>query len=254
MFEAADEAVKILKQYFETDLEIGRKRDYNDLVTNADKQCEAKISEIINNYYPEHNLLGEEGGDRKKNSDYVWIVDPIDGTINYAHSVPIFCVSIALEIKGEVVMGVVQSPMTNEKFRAVKGEGAYLNDKKISVSDTEYLKDSLLVTGFPYGAKDNMDHCIDHFVNFIRLGLPIRRLGSAAMDICYLACGRFDGFWEINLNAWDVAAGYLILKEAGGKVTDFFGKDYSIYDKQILATNGRKIHDEMIKVLGKAYK
>ena len=254
MFEAADEAVKILKQYFETDLEIGRKRDYNDLVTNADKQCEAKISEIINNYYPEHNLLGEEGGDRKRESDYVWIVDPIDGTINYAHSVPIFCVSIALEIKGEVVMGVVQSPMTNEKFRAVKGEGAYLNDKKISVSDTEYLKDSLLVTGFPYGAKDNMDHCIDHFVNFIRLGLPIRRLGSAAMDICYLACGRFDGFWEINLNAWDVAAGYLILKEAGGKVTDFFGKDYSIYDKQILATNGRKIHDEMIKVLGKAYK
>src|SRR3989304_6624406 len=235
MFEAADEAVKILKQYFETDLEIGRKRDYNDLVTNADKQCEAKISEIINNYYPEHNLLGEEGGDRKKNSDYVWIVDPIDGTINYAHSVPIFCVSIALEIKGEVVMGVVQSPMTNEKFWAVKGKGAYLNDKKISVSDTEYLKDSLLVTGFPYGSKDKMDHCIGHFVNFIRLGLPIRRLGSAAMDICYLACGRFDGFWEINLNAWDVAAGYLILKEAGGKVTDFFGKDYSIYDKQILA-------------------
>jgi len=254
MFLAADEAVKILKQYFETDLEIGRKRNYSDLVTNADKQSEAKISEIINNYFPEHNILGEEGGDREKKSDFVWIVDPLDGTINYAHSVPIFCVSIALEIKGEVIMGVVQSPMTHEKFYAVKGEGAYLNDEKISVSDTEHLKDSLLVTGFPYGAMDNMDYCIDHFVNFVRLGLPIRRLGSAAMDICYLACGRFDGFWEVNLNAWDVAAGYLILNEAGGKVTDFFGKDYSIYNKQILASNDRKLHDEMMEVLAKPYK
>jgi myo-inositol-1(or 4)-monophosphatase len=115
------------------------------------------------------------------------------------------------------------------------------------------LKDSLLVTGFPYGAKDNSDHCIDHFVSFIRLGLPIRRLGSAAMDICYLACGRFEGFWEVNLNAWDVAAGYLILQEAGGKVTNFKGEPYSIYNKQILATNGRKVHEEMIEVLKKAY-
>jgi myo-inositol-1(or 4)-monophosphatase len=165
-----------------------------------------------------------------------------------------FCVSIALEIKGEVVMGVVQSPMTNEKFWAFKSEGAYLNDKKISVSDTEFLKDSLLVTGFPYAAKENVDHCIDHFVNFVRLGLPIRRLGSAAMDICYLACGRFDGFWEVDLNPWDVAAGYLILLEAGGKVTDFFGEPYSIYNRQILASNGRKIHNEMMEVLKKAYK
>lgn len=253
MFEAADEAVKILLQNYETELVIGRKRDYNDLVTNADKQSELKIAEVIYKYFPDHNILGEEGGDRRIKSDYVWIVDPIDGTINYAHSVPIFCVSIALEVKGEVIMGVVQSPVTNEKFWAIKGEGAYLNGKKISVSETEHLKDGLLVTGFPYGAKDNMDHCIDHFVNFVRLGFPIRRLGSAAMDICYLACGRFDGFWEVNLNAWDVAAGYLILMEAGGKVTDFSGIVYSIYNKQILATNGRKIHEEMIEVLRKAY-
>lgn len=254
MFEAADEAAKIQLSYFNTDFEISRKRDYNDLVTEVDKKCEKKIIEVINKYLPGHNLLGEEGGDQNKKSDYVWIVDPIDGTVNYAHAVPIYCVSIALEINGEIVMGIVYSAMTNEKFWAVKGNGAYLNDKRIYVSDTEYLKDGLLVTGFPYGAKDNMDHCIDHFVNFVRMGLPIRRLGSAAMDICYLACGRFEGFWEVNLNAWDVAAGYLILKEAGGKITDFKGNEYSIYEKQILATNGRTIHKEMMDVLEKAYK
>ena len=253
MFEAADEAAKIQLEYFDTDIEIGRKRDYNDLVTEVDRKCESKIIEVVNNYFPDHNLLGEEGGDLEKRSDYVWIVDPIDGTVNYAHSVPIYCVSIALEIKGEVVLGIVYSAMTREKFWAEKGKGAYLNDKKILVSETEYLIDGLLVTGFPYGSKENMDHCIDHFVNFIKMGLPVRRLGSAAMDICYLACGRFDGFWEVSLNAWDVAAGVLILNEAGGKVTDFKGNAYSIYGKQILATNGRKIHDEMIEVLAKAY-
>jgi myo-inositol-1(or 4)-monophosphatase len=254
MSQAADEAAKILTENFGKDFEIGRKRDYNDLVTEIDKKSEAKITEIVHKYFPDHNVLGEEGGDLKMKSDYVWIVDPIDGTINYTHALPIFCVSIALEINKEVVLGVVQLPMTGEKFFAEKGKGAYLNDKKIIVSDTEYLRDSLLVTGFPYGAKDNMDHCIDHFVNFVKLGLPIRRLGSAAADICYLACGRFDGFWEVNLNAWDVAASYLILLEAGGIVTDFNGGEYSIYDKQILASNGKNIHKEMIEVLQQAYK
>lgn len=254
MFEAAGEAAKILMENFDTDFEIGRKRDYNDLVTEIDKKSEAKIIEIIHKHFPGHNVLGEEGGDLNKESDYVWIVDPIDGTINYTHSLPIFCVSIALEIKGEVLLGIVYSPMAHEKFWAEKGKGAYLNDKKISVSEIEYLKDSLLVTGFPYGAKDNSDHCIDHFVNFVKLGLPIRRLGSAAMDICYLAAGRFDAFWEVNLNAWDVAAAYLILTEAGGKITDFTGNVYSIYGKQILGTNGRTVHNEMIEELAKAYK
>ena len=253
MFKAAEAAAEIQIEYFEKDFEIGRKKDYSDLVTEVDKKCEAKIIEIIHNTFPGHNVLGEEGGDQHKKSDYVWIVDPIDGTVNYAHSVPIFCVSIAVEYKGEVILGVVQSPKTHEKFHAEKGKGAFLNDKKISVSDIDLLKDSLLVTGFPYGSKDNYDHCIDHFVNFIRLGLPIRRLGSAALDICYLAAGRFEGFWEVNLNAWDVAAGYLILLEAGGKATNFEGGQYSVYDKQILASNGRTVHNEMIEVLKKAY-
>lgn len=253
MFNAADEAARIQLEYFEKDFEIGRKLNYSDLVTEVDKKSEARIIEVIHETYPSHNVLGEEGGDQHRVSDYVWIVDPIDGTVNYAHSVPIFCVSIAVEYKGEVILGVVYSPKTNEKFHAEKGNGAYLNDKKISVSDIELLKDSLLVTGFPYGAKDNYDHCIDHFVNFIKLGLPIRRLGSAALDICYLASGRFEGFWEVNLNAWDVAAGYLIVLEAGGKITNFKGGSYSVYDKQILATNGKTVHNEMMEVLKKAY-
>ncbi len=253
MFKAAEAAAEIQLEYFEKDFEIGRKKDYSDLVTEVDKKCEAKIIEIIHNTFPGHNVLGEEGGDQHKKSDYVWIVDPIDGTVNYAHSVPIFCVSIAVEYKGEVILGVVYSPKTREKFHAEKGKGAYLNDKKISVSEIDLLKDSLLVTGFPYGSKDNYDHCIDHFVNFIKLGLPIRRLGSAALDICYLAAGRFEGFWEVNLNAWDVAAGYLILLEAGGKVTNFEGGQYSIYNKQILASNGKNVHYEMTEVLKKAY-
>lgn len=253
MFKAADAAAAIQLEYFETDFEIGRKRDYSDLVTEVDKKCEAKIIETIHASFPEHNVLGEEGGDQHKTSDYVWIVDPIDGTVNYAHSVPIFCVSIAVEYKGEVILGIVYSPKINEKFYAEKGGGAFLNHKQLNVSDIDQLKDSLLVTGFPYGSKDNYDHCIDHFVNFIKLGLPIRRLGSAALDICYLAAGRFEAFWEVNLNAWDVAAGYLILLEAGGKVTDFKGGNYTVYDKQILASNGRNVHNEMIEVLKKAY-
>ena len=254
MFEAAGEAGKILTEGFNTNFKISRKRDYNDLVTEIDKKSEAKIIEVIHKFFPEHNVLGEEGGNLDLDSDYVWIVDPIDGTVNFAHSLPICCVSIALEIRKEVKLGIVYAPMINERFWAEKGKGAFLNDKQISVTDIEYLKDGLLVTGFPYGAKDNSDHCIDHFVNFIRMGLPVRRLGSAALDICYLACGRFDGFWEVNLHPWDVAAAYLILMESGGKATNFKGGRYSIYDKQILASNGRTIHKEMIDVLEKAYK
>jgi myo-inositol-1(or 4)-monophosphatase len=208
--------------------------------------------EIIHSYFPDHNILSEEAGDLKMNSDYVWIVDPIDGTVNYAHALPIYCISIALQIKNEVVLGLVFNPVSNEKFYSENGKGAFLNGKRINVSGKKNLRDALLVTGFPYGAQNNTDHCIDHFVNFLKHGLPIRRLGSAALDMCYVACGRFEGFWEVSLNPWDVAAGNLILKEAGGKTTDFFGDKYSIYNKQILATNGN-IHKEMMEVIKQAY-
>jgi myo-inositol-1(or 4)-monophosphatase len=250
--EAADESAKILLENFDTDFKIGRKKDYTDLVTEVDKKSEARIIEVIHSRFPLHNVLSEEIGNLNMESDYVWIVDPIDGTVNYAHTVPVFCISIALEIKKEVKLGMVYNPVSGERFFSEAGKGAYLGERKISVSNISSLKDGLLVTGFPYGAKNNLDHCIDHFNNFIKFGLPIRRLGSAALDMCYVAAGRFEGFWEVSLNPWDVAAGYLILKEAGGKITDFTGNRYSIYNKQLLATNG-KVHDQMIEVLAKAY-
>lgn len=252
LFEAVDESAKILLKHFNTKFKISRKSAYNDLVTEVDKKSEYKIIEVIHSYFPEHNILSEEAGDLKKNSDYLWIVDPIDGTVNYAHALPIFCVSIGLQINNDVKMGLVYNPVSGEQFFSEKGKGSFLNNKKIHVSERKYLKDAILVTGFPYNAKENYDHCIDHFVNYIKCGLPIRRLGSAALDLCYVACGRFDGFWEVSLNPWDVAAGSLILKEAGGKLTDFNRKKYSVYFKQIVATNG-KIHDEMIDVIKRAY-
>ena len=252
LFEAADESAKILLKHFNTKFKIGRKSAYNDLVTEVDKKSEAKIIEVIHSYFPEHNILSEEAGNLNMESDYVWIVDPIDGTVNYAHALPIFCISIGLQVKKEVIMGLVYNPFSGEKFFAQKGKGAFLDNKRIKVSDKKFLKDAILVTGFPYNAKENYDHCIDHFVNFIKCGLPIRRLGSAALDMCYVACGRFDGFWEVSLNPWDVAAGSLILIEAGGRLSDFDGKKYSIYNKQIAATNG-KFHKEMLEVIQKAY-
>ena len=196
LIEAVDESARILLENFDTDFEISRKKHYTDLVTEVDKKSEAKIIEVIHSHFPGHNVLSEEIGNLDMDSEYVWIADPIDGTVNYAHSVPIFCISIALEIRKEVVLGMVYNPITGERFFSEKGKGAFLGEKKIKVSDAKHLKDGLVVTGFPYGAMNNMDNCIDHFNNFIKFGLPIRRLGSAALDLCYVAAGRFEGFWE----------------------------------------------------------
>jgi myo-inositol-1(or 4)-monophosphatase len=253
LLRAADEAGKILVKNFNTKFEIGRKKEYSDLVTEIDRKSESKIISTIHTSFPGHNILSEERGEVNLQSEYSWIIDPLDGTINYTRSLPIFCVSIALEIRKEIVLGLIYNPMNKEKFFAEKGKGAFFNGKKIYVSKTKYLKDSLLVTGFPYMAKENIDHCIDHFANFMKTGVPIRRLGSAAIDLCYVACGKFDGFWEVSLNPWDVAAGCLIITEAGGMLSDFKGKRYSIYGKQILVSNGI-IHEEMIEVLQKGYR
>lgn len=253
MFHAAEESAKILLKNFNTNFKISRKKFYNDLVTEVDKKSESKIIGIIRKNFPGHNILSEEAGELNKDSDYVWIIDPLDGTVNYAHSVPIYSISIALEIKKKIQLGLIYNPVNGEKFFAQKGKGAYLNNKKIRKSGIKYLKDALLVTGFPYGAVNNPDHALDHFNNFLRHGIPVRRLGSAALDMCYVACGRFDGFWEVSLNPWDVAAGYVILNEAGGKITNFKGENFSVYSKQLLATNG-KIHKEMMDILEIAYK
>jgi len=206
------------------------------------KNIERKREEI--------NLVTEESGETSKTSEYKWIIDPLDGTTNYTHSFPVFCVSIALEYKGEVIIGVVYDPNLDELFYAEKGKGAFLNGKKISVSKTDKLIKSMLATGFPYNVKENPDNCVEHFVNFLMEAQAIRRLGSAALDLVYVACGRLDGFWEVDLNPWDVAAGKIIIEEAGGMITDFYGNKFSIYTKGVVASNGL-IHQQMLEIIKK---
>lgn len=245
---ASIEAGKILKDNFEGTFKISSKDVVSNLVTEIDQKSEDKIIEIIKRDFPGHNIVSEEAGVIFQESEYKWIIDPIDGTVNYAHSIPLTCVSIAVEKNEQVISGVVYNPMANEFFFAEKGKGALFNDDVISVSKTSNIKKSLLVTGFPYDSSKYKPDPVAVFKKFIMRDIPIRRLGSAALDLCWTANGRFDGFWEYNLNAWDVAAGYLILLESGGKVTNFKGEDYSIYGKEILATNGL-IHDEMLEVI-----
>ena len=238
----------ILKEYFDKDFIVESKDIVSNLVTEVDKRSEAKIIEIIRNEYPDHNILSEEIGALNTASDVKWIIDPIDGTINYAHRIPICCISIGVEVAGEIVMGGIYNPFGGELFFAEKGKGSYLNDKKINVSVENCFEKSLLVTGFPYDTSNNPNKPVEVFSAIVNKDIPVRRLGSAALDICWTACGRFDGFWEYNLNAWDVAAGYIILTEAGGNVTDFKGGKYSVYNKEILASNG-KIHKNILDVI-----
>jgi myo-inositol-1(or 4)-monophosphatase len=246
--EAAYESGKILSKNFGGKYKISSKVIVSNLVTEIDHRSEKKIISVIRKNFPDHSILTEESGKLSKDSEYQWIIDPIDGTVNYAHGIPLTCVSIAIEKNGDVIMGVVYNPMGCEYFFAEKGKGAYLNGKKILVSKNSSIEKSLLVTGFPYNSSTFKPNPADLFKKFLMMNVPIRRLGSAALDLCWTACGRFDGFWEYNLNAWDVAAGKLILEEAGGRLSNFEGKKYSIYMKEILATNG-KIHKNMLGVI-----
>jgi myo-inositol-1(or 4)-monophosphatase len=248
LYKALHESSSILKEYFQKDFLIESKDIISNLVTEVDKRSEAKIIEIIRNEFPDHNILSEEIGALNTASDVKWIIDPIDGTINYAHGIPICCISIGVEVAGEIVMGGIYNPFGDELFFAEKGKGSYLNDKKIKVSNESIFEKSLLVTGFPYNTSNNPNKPVEVFAAIVNKDIPVRRLGSAALDICWTACGRFDGFWEFNLNAWDVAAGYIILTEAGGTVTDFTGGKYSVYNKEILASNG-KIHKDILRVI-----
>ncbi|MBS1519172.1 MAG: inositol monophosphatase [Bacteroidetes bacterium] len=245
---AALEAGKILKENFGGNYKISSKEIVSNLVTEIDKLSEKKIIDIIKKDFPDHYILSEEAGALKQDSEFKWLIDPIDGTVNYAHSIPLTCVSIALEKKGEIIIGAVYNPFSGEFFFAEKGKGAFLNDKKIIVSAEDELRRSLLVTGFPYNSSSYKPDPVNTFKKFLMQDIPIRRLGSAALDLCWTACGRFEGFWEYNLNAWDVAAGYLILTEAGGQVTDLKGNEFSVYGKEILASN-RLVHRQMIEVL-----
>lgn len=218
------------------------------LVTEVDKACEKKIHRILSDAFPDHDFLMEESGAANRSSDYKWIVDPLDGTTNYAHGYPCFCVSIALEHRGKVILGVVYNPNLDELFAAELGRGATLNGKKIRVSKTRGLKRAMLATGFAYNIHTAKQKDFAPFIQFLKQVQAIRRDGAAAVDICYVACGRFDGFWELELYPWDVAAATLILKEAGGRSSLFDGSPLDIYRRQIVCSNGI-LHPSMVAML-----
>ncbi len=248
--EAALESGKFLKEHVGKIGNIERKiGQETNLVTEIDKRSEAMIIKKIHDHFPAHAILGEESGSDEITSEYRWIIDPLDGTTNYTHGLPLYSVTIGIEHRGEIVAGVIYDPNAEELFTAEKGKGAFLNGKKISVSVNTTLINSLLVTGFPYNVKENPGNVIEHFVTFLPLAQGVRRLGSAALDLAYVACGRFDGYWEIFLNPWDKAAGILLVKEAGGVVTDFSNESSDIiYNPNTLATNG-SIHQQMLDVI-----
>ncbi|HMU46874.1 MAG TPA: inositol monophosphatase family protein [Chitinophagaceae bacterium] len=240
-------AAEILR-FYHRDFKISNKEGVNNLVTEADHASEKAILNVIKSAFPDHQILAEETGEIVQDSTYKWIIDPIDGTVNFAHGIPLNCVSIAVEKNKEIILGCVYNPHLNELFFAEKGKGATLNDKSISVSSQTQTLKACLVTGFPYTYINMPNGPLEIFERFIRKGIPVRRLGSAAIDLCWVACGRFDGFYEHKLEPWDSAAGYLIVEEAGGKVTDLAGNPFSVYQHRLLATNG-EIHEEMLEVI-----
>lgn len=245
---AALRAGGLLKRYLGKVNQIKYKTHSINLVTEADHNSEKLILQMIKSVFPWHSFLAEETGEIKNKSEYKWIIDPLDGTTNFAHGFPVFCVSIALEKQKEVILGVIYNPNLEELFTAVRNQGAFLNKKRISVSRTGKLSQSLLATGFPYDLHFTQETNLEHFANFALRSRAIRRAGSAALDLAYLACGRFDGFWELKLSAWDVAAGILLIQEAGGKITNFEGEKFDIYQPNLIASNGL-IHSQMLKII-----
>jgi len=244
----AREAGNLLVQKLGT-AKVTTKGEIN-LVTEADIAAENLIIDRIRSYHPQHGILAEESGEavlKGKPSEWKWIIDPLDGTSNYAHGYPCFCVSIALERAGQLEVGVVYDPMRDEMFAAERGRGATLNERKIRVSSVEELSGAMLCTGFPYNVRERPDFARD-FTNFTMNAQAVRRDGSAALDLAYVACGRFDGFWEDGLSPWDIAAGALLILEARGRVTNFNDQPLDIYNEQVLASNGL-IHEAMMKVL-----
>lgn len=247
--EAAYEAGEIQLSYLGKSKAIEHKSCMSDLVTEADKQSEEKIISIIKTYYPNHDILGEETGTHGSHkAEYLWVVDPLDGTTNFAHNFPHFAVSIGLVKNDQIIMGIVYDPCKNELFWAAEGMGAYLNSAPISVSSIETLENSLLATGFAPNKAQALEENLGYFKQFMFKSQAVRRPGAASLDICYVACGRLDGFWEMKLNPWDVTAGACIARESGGKVTNFYSNDFDIYNKTILVSNGL-LHDQMKEII-----
>jgi len=244
---AARAAGNVLLAKLGSELEI-RHKGIVDLVTDADRMAEETIVGKLRESFPDHDILAEEQDYGRRNSPCRWIIDPLDGTTNYAHGFPWFAVSIALEIESEVVCGVVYQPCTDEMFCAVRGGGAALNGKSLEISGVASLDQALLATGFPYDRKTSEINNYDHFIHFMQAAQACRRPGVASLDLASVAAGRFDGFWEMKLKPWDIAAGLLLVIEAGGRVTDFDGSEADIYGSRILASNGR-IHESMQAIL-----
>lgn len=248
--QTARDAGRVLAEKFGRALQVTHKGDI-DLVTEADLAAERLIVERVRSYHPRHAVLAEEAGDvlavGGADSEYKWVIDPLDGTTNYAHGYPCFCVSVALEHKGRVVLGVVHDPLRDETFAAERGAGATLNGRPVRVSGVSELNRALLCTGFPYDVRERGDFA-RNFHNFIMVAQGVRRDGSAALDLAYVAAGRFEGFWEEGLRPWDVAAGVLLVEEAGGRVTHYDGTPFDIYRPPIAATNGL-LHDAVLAVL-----
>jgi myo-inositol-1(or 4)-monophosphatase len=245
---AAKAAGAIHKRFYGKTLDIRFKGDNKlNLVTQVDRMAEKKVLSILKRRFPSHNLLGEESGAQSGDSSYTWVVDPLDGTTNFAHAYPFFCVSIALLKGKEPIVGVVYDALRNECFTAEKGHGAFLNGKRLRVTKVSDLKKSLVCTGFAYAILKT-HYNLDNFKQFVLKAQGVRRDGSAALNLAYTAAGRFDGFWERGIEAWDMAAGVLLVKEAGGRVTDINGKPYDLFAKNALATNG-KLHKKMFGML-----
>lgn len=243
--ELALESGKIQKKRFRERHTVVHKGEIN-IVTDVDLACQERIIGMIAGRFPDDHVISEEKDNVFDDTRNRWIVDPIDGTTNYAHGYPFFCTSIAYEVEGELLCGVIYNPVFDELFFARRGQGAFLNGDPISASKATDLKQSLLVTGFPYDLSG--ENNLDHFSAFLFRAQALRRDGSAALNLAYVAAGRFDGYWEIKLNSWDTAAGVLVLEEAGGTVTDFRGRPFDIYTGQVAASNGL-IHEAMLRVL-----
>lgn len=246
-WDAANAAGEIIRERWQQPKTINYKGAI-DLVTTVDRETERKIVEVIQRNFPDHSILAEEETDLRGNDDeYRWIIDPLDGTTNFVHSYPQVSISIALEQSGQLILGLVYDPLRCECFRAVKGQGATLNGSRIQISNVDVLDKALLATGFPYDRREKADFYLSFFKAFLTRCQGIRRNGSAALDLCYLACGRIDGFWELKLKPWDIAAGSLIVAEAGGRLSDFSGNNFSIWGNETLASNGI-IHNEMTEI------
>ncbi len=249
---AAISAGNYLRQGFRTQMEVSNKEGRHNLVTEYDTNSEKKIISFIKDLYPDHDFIAEESGIIDSNQSNVkWIIDPLDGTVNFAHGIPFFAVSIAVECNKEVVSGVVFQPMTYELFVAERKKGAFFNGNRINVSENKNIDEAFLATGFPYNVAENPDHCIEKFMEVLKIGSPIRRLGVAALDLSYVAVGRFDAFFEVSLAPWDCAAAKLIVEESGGKVTSWNGSPFDIHSyKSILASNGH-LHSDLTRILSR---